>query len=256
MNAAIVGRLLSSCRPTIRGPAIQVGRAAISSYLEVLINNCRCSYMAGLGVTLNGTDVSALADQNPPTGFHVTQVAGALQPLWVAKRQNFQPCIEFTAANTDRLFRAQNLFGAGPYTVIIFFKERNAGGTWVFGSQFDVADGMAIQPTNATHFGVADHNFTDLGRVVAGLGVRQVSTALVEAIHNGRPLTIANPTLGTLNNSGSAVISIGAINTGAGPIGHSDLDFYEAHCYTRALSNAEWRHISARGAARLALEWG
>lgn len=59
-------------------------------------------WRADLGITLNGGDVSAWADQSG-NGSHLLQANPALQPLYTASDANFnnQPSLTFTAANGD-----------------------------------------------------------------------------------------------------------------------------------------------------------
>lgn len=61
-------------------------------------------WRSDLGVTLNGGDVSAWADQSG-NGSHLLQANPALQPLYSASDANFggQPSITLTAANGDCL---------------------------------------------------------------------------------------------------------------------------------------------------------
>jgi hypothetical protein len=60
-------------------------------------------YKASLGITLNGGDVSAIANQGTGGAVNPAQATAGNQPLFVASAQNGKPCIRFTRANSDIL---------------------------------------------------------------------------------------------------------------------------------------------------------
>jgi hypothetical protein len=78
-----------------RGGAAAWSPLALGSTLKLWLRG-------DLGVTLNGGDVSAWADQSG-NGQHFTQATGAQQPLYVASGISSMPSVAFTAANSDLL---------------------------------------------------------------------------------------------------------------------------------------------------------
>jgi len=79
---------------------------------------------AGRGITLNGSDVSAWADQSG-NGNHAVQVTAGRQPLYsAASGSNSLPEIVFTSANRDQLAgNMSNLSGVAGWTFFIVEKR-------------------------------------------------------------------------------------------------------------------------------------
>lgn len=207
---------------------------------------------AALGVTLNGADVSALADQVPwlplsaPVAYDLSQATGANQPLYTgAPAYNGQPSIQFSFANTDNLTKLNNnFFGAGAWSVVsvqrmrnttagqqIIWESRNAGFTG--GSMGIVTSVPSYRVQDLTPGGV-NHDGGTPGTTAPEVTIfMQGAGAVPTALVNGAAVALSAGAGGQADPGGAAMFSIGSTGGGLS----SDQDFLFNCLFTTAVPN-------------------
>lgn len=213
-------------------------------------------------IVFNGGDVSGWNDLSSNAN-NLAQAIGANQPLWVASRQNLKPCVEFTAANGDRLARAAtNLVGAGSYTFFIVHKARNAVSQAGYfcndvaartsGISYGTLGSVGDFTRNTNHDGLVGHEMgaEDTNAKVVSIRFNVSSGAIDSQINGADTATTNQPGAAILDPGGAAVLAIGS-----GPIAanFSDLDCYEILFYSSALSASDRARVTGYLRGRYAL---
>lgn len=217
---------------------------------------------ASMGVTLNGTDVSALASQ-VGGAIDLAQATGARQPLYTgAPTYNGQPSIRFTAANGDNLFRnATSIWtgGAGSFFITTAV-PLGINGTFLIcdtdgaTNGFDLKTVGASSPWARQFDSIPGHahltgSIIDDGEVYTMLGTLSSSPASAHLYLNGTDVAISNPTDGTFNDTNaSSVMLLGAV-TSAG-VGAANMDFLEAAVFDFVIPPSVVDRMAKASAAR------
>lgn len=164
----------------MRGLGLGIGispRASRAAFTPTALSGCVLWLRADLGITLNGSDVSAWADQSGQA-HHVAQGTGSVQPLYNATDADFggAPSVEF--GSSDQLDSA--LWGASqaqPWTVYFVGKMKDSAATR------DMAD---LTPATNT---LIRQTTTNIG-LYAGVGLVSAAgnantASIIGAIGNG-----------------------------------------------------------------------
>lgn len=183
-------------------------------------------YDSSKGITLNGTDVSAIADQVPwlplsaPVAYDLSQGTAANQPLYTgAPTYNGRPSIQYVAANADRLFLANtNLIADNPCTFVAVQRLRVLGGaqSYFFGNGTGgtgIGFGEAAGGRNAIVAGVTNRIDGVISTTAAEVWIGTDSGSGVPAatlMINGVDQAITNSGANRVDAGATAEIEIGA----------------------------------------------
>lgn len=209
-----------------------------------------------MGISLNGANVSAWADQSAAANS-LAQATGAKQPPFLTG-QNIRPMLRFSLASSQALTKAGvNLFGAGAYTVLGLWANRAPAATAAhFANGSDAANsGLFIGALGGNrtviHQGIVAH--TDAAVPAGTVEVwcaRRVAASLPTLQINGVDAALTAGSA-VLTDPGLVTLSIGAY--GSTNVNPADLDVYEVYAFNRDLSDLERARITAFSRNRAAL---
>lgn len=159
---------------------------------DILGANLFLWYKASLGITLNGGDVSAWANQGNGGSVNPAQATPANQPLFVASAQNSKPCVRFTVGNGDML----SVSSGGPsqtsnHSIFVVAKWNTLPGA--FRGLFGIGDDSKSSGIGGTNANVAwyggDDLTTPVGAALSTTGVHRfgktVSSGTTQGYRNG-----------------------------------------------------------------------
>jgi hypothetical protein len=198
---------------------------------------------ADLGITLNGSTVSAWADQSGSNN-HYLQGTASRQPTVLASALNGQPAVRFDGS--DDLMSCAGFALSQPYTVVaVAAMRRNVGGMITWGG----LNVYLYHPSN--------------GWRIYG-GTSQIDTAIapydnyyiVAGMFNGASSSIFKnndaAVTGSIGTDGFSGATIGNYFTGA-DLYCEQLDLAELLIYSKALSASEWSTVRTYLNARYAI---
>ena len=231
---------------TLSGVVARYRADSITGKAPNTIANCTGWFRADMGVTLNGSKVSAWADQSG-SGHNLTQAVSANQPTFVSASADFnnQPALSF-AADFDWLASASG-WSLGANTSIVIIGEDNGGSSGYAG----VADNTTwILTAHGGKYSTAGASFVD-STVAVSANTPSVFTMTSDGSSNVTWYINGGVTVGTGNANFAANTSglvIGALNTlnTSGLVGK----IVEVAVFSRALTANEVADIQTYAAIR------
>jgi hypothetical protein len=121
-----------SRRPSNRAARRGWGTAGAATFTPVALSGCVLWLRSDLGITLNGADVSAWADQSG-TAVSLAQATASKQPLYNATDADFggAPSVAFTSADSHTLESSATIT-YGPHTIFLVAGPLAASGSYYF----------------------------------------------------------------------------------------------------------------------------
>ncbi len=216
---------------------------------------------AALGVTLNGTDVSALASQ-VPGAVDLLQATAANQPLYTgAPTYNGQPSVQFVLANADSLLAANiDLIGTGAHTYMSAHRVRAIAAGVYNGIMGNARAGAGSSLNAETTTGL--RNLLFVGNSDHAMGSTPTTVPEMWSIGSGGSGSgiVIGMVYGVAQSMSSQLGSwaapgaTGSVFLGASPAtGGSDMDWLFGALFTTLLPNAVAIRIHKAGCARLGL---
>jgi hypothetical protein len=199
-------------------------------------------WLSDRGLTLNGTDVSGLADFSG-NGRDLSQGTASAQPLSTgAPTYDGITCIQFTSASSDALTRGStNIVGTGPITIMSVqaFRATTAGVHCLVGNT-SATNGAALCANGAARecldHGIAQHddaNFTT--STLETWMMRQSAAAVPTLTVNGVAASVSGASTGIADPGAGGVVGIGG---GFGALASSDVDWLAAVIFTVNISDS------------------
>jgi hypothetical protein len=190
-------------------------------------------YKASLGITLNGGDVAAWANQGTGGAVNLVQATAGQQPLYVASAQNGKPCVRFTRANTDLLSVASGApsqMGAHSIFLVGTFTTTAASFRGMCGIGDNVkSSGIGHNGSTQAWFGGANLGSPSGAAVAAATVYRLGKTVAAESAGTSATQGYRNGAADGAPNANaygtSTAFSVG--NYESGTTGCGDVDIYE-----------------------------
>lgn len=235
------------------GLSINKARKVSGEFTPTAISNLELWLESDRGITLNGSNVAAWADQSGK-GYNLTQATTSSQPLYVTNTLNGNPVIRFDG-NNDRLIGGTNfpIVGNTPRSFILVYKPNIStpdkislgwGGATGAGNLFLPVHTASV---NGVGFGNGrygiSNNLTTFQIMIYQIPTGATQISSLQMFRNGVPQTVgllsgSNQTLNTI----STPLEIGNYYLGADNAGFNG-DIAAVVAYSKALSTDEKTQI-------------
>lgn len=219
------------------------------------ISNLVAWWDAGVGITLNGGDVSDWADQSTE-GNDLAQATASLQPLFIASDStlNNQPSVQFDGTTSEELATAFANATTQPYFSVVVLRVIDNAGS---GAHLIWGDSTSLSPYTATI--TTDFLWSGGGTLIRPTAPTTPYSTILSARYNaatgeGWALGVSQ---GTTSTFGSLVIDTLGIQIGNDNTGNRELNgnIAEMLFYDKDLSTSEHNDLGNYLADKYGLTW-
>ena len=218
------------------------------------IGGCILWLRADMGITLNGSDVSAWADQSG-NGNDADQTTPADQPAYEASGgPNSKPCVTFDSGNTEYMNIAGMTDASNDYTIFAVINELDGSA--------GVTENIFSTSTTNSHYGTnrtGDVAMFDGAVWRTGMACMTGEQILCWRLDSGSlamDFWRDGTKLGSAAYDGNDVIGNTVyLGTGQGPLNYVDAKVAEFIIYNRKLNSAELALVHAYLSSRYGIEF-